>query len=121
MTLKKKIPILFLVAMLLIASFFLGSYVREQRYNRDRVQRCCTLISFAINKAENENLADMGTMSALISNVYAAYQFCDDSSAAPQLHDLWNFMLRESNKSSDVKDIVLNELNAVLNSIKPAD
>ncbi len=61
-------------------------------------------------------------MKALISNVYAAYQFCDDSKSADQLHDLWNYLIFESDSNlDDTKEIVLRELNAVLRSIKTSE
>ena len=91
----------------------------QQRNSAVRIERCCTLILFAIDKAENGDLADQGTMKALISNVYAAYQFCDDTTLANQLHDLWNFLIFESDDSLDfVKEISLIELNDILRAIK---
>ena len=77
---------------------------------------------FAIDKAENGDLTDQGTMRGLISNVYAAYQFCDNSKSANQLHDLWNYLVFESDGSTAVgAEIALRELNAVLHSIKMTD
>ena len=119
MSIKKKTFSYLIVVVLLAASFFAGSYVKEQERNHDRSQRCCTLVSFEIDKAENENLADQGTMKALISNVYAAYELCDDVTLADQLHDLWNYLIFEGENDIDTsKKIILNELNAVLRSIK---
>ena len=87
-----------------------------------RSGRCSTLIGFAIDKAENGDLADQGTMKALISNVYAAYQFCDNSVVANQLHDLWNFLIFESDGNlENTKEIALIELNDALRAIKVSD
>ena len=61
---KKKILICLIVIALLTASFFAGGYVKEQKHIENRLQRCCTLISFAIDKAENESLSDQSTESA---------------------------------------------------------
>lgn len=104
------------------ASFFVGKYVAQAENTDTRNARCCTLIGFAIDKAENGDLADEGTMDALISNVYAAYQFCDDSKSANQLHDLWNFLIRSSGENVDsLKEIALSELNGVLRAFKVND
>ena len=104
------------------ASFFVGKYVAQAENTYTRNARCCTFIGFAIDKAENGDLSDEGTMDALISNVYAAYQFCDDSKSANQLHDLWNFLIRSSGENVDsLKEIALSELNGVLRAFKVND
>lgn len=121
---KTNRKLLFSIALIviMIASFFAGSYITEKENSENRIEHCGTLIEFAIDKAENEDLADQGVMRALISNVYAAYQFCDDSKSANQLHDLWNYLIFESDGNVDtVKDITLRELNAVLRSVKTVD
>jgi hypothetical protein len=119
---NSKIVIVIAIIALIVTSFFVGSYVTEQKNSNARKECCSTLIMFAIDKAENGNLTDQGTMRGLISNVYAAYQFCDDSKSANQLHDLWNYLIFESDGSIDMaKEIALHELNAVLCSIKMAD
>ena len=64
---------------LMVISYIVGSQMKEHEMRRNRSQQCNTLISFAIDKAENHDLANQDIMEALISNVYAAYQFCDDS------------------------------------------
>ncbi len=104
---------------IIIASFFAGRYMTKKENSDKRIERCCTLIGFAIDKAENGDLTDQVVMRTLISNVYAAYQFCDDSKSAKQLHDLWNYLIFESDGNVDaVKDIALQELNAVLHFVK---
>jgi flagellar basal body-associated protein FliL len=119
---NSKIVIVIAIIALIVTSFFVGSYVTEQKNSNARKECCSTLIMFAIDKAENGNLTDQGTMRGLISNVYAAYQFCDDSKTANQLHDLWNYLIFESDDNTDAaKDIALRELNAVFRSIKMTD
>ena len=116
---NRKILLGILIIALLIASFFAGRYMTELRNSRVRAERCRTLIVFAIDKVENGDLTDQGTMRALISNVYAAYQFCDDTISADQLHDLWNYLIFEGDSNIDAtKEIILQELNGVLQSIK---
>lgn len=90
-----KIAVCVVVFLVAAASCFAGSYWKERKYERDREQRCATLLSFAIDKAEKNDLSDQDVMEALISNVYAAYQFCDDPSLSNQLHGLWNTLMTE--------------------------
>lgn len=119
---NRKIFIGMMIIILIVASFFIGCYITEQKHNDARLERCNTLILFAIDKAENGDLEEQDTMNALISNIYAAYQFCGDTEPANQLHDLWNYLIFEDNTcADDIKDIVLIELNDVLRSIKTTD
>ncbi len=118
---SKKLFMSITISILVIASFFAGSYIKEQEYSNSRIQRCSTLVSFAIDKAENGTLSDQSTMRALISNIYAAHQFCDNPGLAAQLHDLWNYLIFESDSYVDAEDIVLHELRDILQSIKAGD
>lgn len=119
---RYKIVVAIVIIALTIASFFIGSYVKEKQNENSRIERCITLIVFAIDKAEDEDLTDQGVMRALISNVYAAYQFCDNSIVANQLHDLWNYLIFESDNNIDAaKEIALHELSSALQSIKMAN
>lgn len=115
---KKKIIICFTIVILLVASFFAGSYVKELEQNEARIYRCRTMISFAIDKAEKENIDEPSVRAALASNIYAAYQYCDDVTTAEQIHDLWNYVLNEGDNSA-AKEIVVQELNAIFNSYHP--
>lgn len=118
---KKVILGVFLI-IIIAASFFAGKYAAQRKNSGARSERCSTLIAFAIDKAENEDLSDQGTMRALVSNVYAAYQFCDNSVVANQLHDLWNFLIFESDGNLEsAKEIALTELNDALRAIKESD
>lgn len=114
---KKKIISCLIVLALLTASFFTGSYVKEQKNLDARVQRCRTFVSFALDKAENEDYSDQAVMKALASNIYAAYQYCDDENTTAQLHDLWNYVLDHSDDAGS-KDVVIQELRGVINSYK---
>lgn len=119
---NNKILLSIVLIVLIIISFLTGSYIEKQKNYDTRIERCSTLIVFAIDKVENGDLTDQGTMRALISNVYAAYQFCDEDNSASQLHDLWNYLIFEGDDNIDTtKDIALRELNAVLQSINTVD
>ena len=119
MNLRKKVSLSLILIVLIIASFFVGKYVTQVENSNIRSGHCITLIGFAIDKAEHGDLADQGTMRALISNVYAAYQFCDNSVVANQLHDLWNFLIFESDGNlENAKEIALIALNDALGAIK---
>ena len=121
MKVNKKLFIGIVLAVMVIGSFFVGSYMKEQEYNNTREARCITLISFALDKVENEDISDQNVMNALISNVYAAYEFCDNPLQAEQLHALWNMLVLEGDSyinMQDIEDIVLHELKDVLRAIK---
>jgi len=100
------------------ASFFVGSHLKEQEYSNQRMQRCNTLISFAIDKAENMDLSDRDTMEALISNVYAAYEYCDKPELAKQLHDLWNTLVFEGDGYIGKEDVLVNQLRNISENMK---
>ena len=119
---KKVFISVIIIIIVMVASFFAGRNVTQVENSNTRSGRCCTLIGFAIDKAENEDLAEQGIMRALISNVYAAYQFCDNSVVANQLHDLWNYLVFVNDDGSEsVKEITLIELNDALRAIKTSD
>ena len=119
---SKKVFFIIILIAIVAASFFVGKYVAQEENTNARSERCGTLIGFAIEKAENGDLADQGTMRALISNVYAAYQFCDNSVVTSQLHDLWNFLIFESDGNlENAKEIALIELNDALRAVKASD
>ena len=122
MKISKIVFISVILIIVMAVSFLVGRNITQLENSNARSEHCCTLISFAIDKTENEDLADQGIMRALISNVYAAYQFCDNSVVANQLHDLWNFLIFESDGNIEsVKQIALKELNDSLRAIKTGD
>ena len=59
---RKKVFIGIILMIIIVASFFVGKYVTQVENTNARSGRCSTLISFAIAKAENGDLADQGTM-----------------------------------------------------------
>ena len=119
---SKKVFISVILIIVMAASFFAGRNITQVENFNTRSERCCTLIGFAIDKTENEDLTDQGVMRALISNVYAAYQFCDNTTVAIQLHDLWNFLIFESDGNlENAKEIASIELNDALRAIKVSD
>ena len=91
---KVLIPLLFVIA--IAASFWAGSYWTEQKQEEIRTQRCLRLITFAIDKVENQSLSDDGVRESLISNLYAAQEFCDSPELHAQLNDLWNSLIYRS-------------------------
>ena len=110
---KKTMLYSILIIGVVIVSFFAGTYVKEQEYSNSRVQRCKTLISFALDKVENGDISDQDTMEALISNIYATYELCDDPVLKSQLHDLWNVLIFDGDSYTVIKDILLVELRSV--------
>ena len=116
---KPVILMLCVFIVLIVVSFCAGRYMAQREYAHTRSEQCSTLIEAAIEAAERDDFADSSAKETLISNVYAAYQFCDDTKTAKQLLDLWNYLVFESdNHSETASEIALNELNDALRAIK---
>ena len=92
-----KIRNLIIIAIFIIfvcLSFFAGNYFSNKENIKNREQTCKTMIVFAINKLENlQQQYESDEMEALISNIYAAYAYCDNDELASALHDLWNALV----------------------------
>ena len=99
-------------------SVFAGSHIKEKDYLNSRTQRCTELISFAIDKIEHDDLSNQDVMEAVISNVYAAYQFCDNPNVSNLLHDLWNELIFEGESSVDSKDVLVAQLKDLVEMIR---
>ena len=114
--------ILALLAAVVLAGggFSAGRYVEDQENMQTRQQRCRMLIGFAVDKAESEDLRDPDTMEALISNVYAAYHYCDEPAAAEQLHDLWNTLIFEPEAYTGGEEVLVEVLQGVAHSVGTA-
>ncbi len=111
----KRYILICIIVGIVIASFFMGRYTKQQEYLNSRKERCEVFISFALDKVENQDISDQNMMEAIISNVYAAYELCDDSVIKNQLHDLWNYIIFEE---ENYKDILLVELESIKEAIK---
>lgn len=75
-------------------SFAVGNTVCRQNMLESRIRKCNTLISFAVDKLETlKNEYDSDIMEAVISNVYAVYEYCDEEEMKYALHDLWNTLI----------------------------
>lgn len=117
---KKAAKIIFVILFIVtvIGSFLAGHYSKESEYRNARVQKCITLITFATDKIEHHDLTGQGIREALISNIYAAYQFCDDPYLAQQLHDLWNTLIFESDSYIGKEDGLITQLNEIAEAIR---
>ena len=114
--------ILALLAAVVLAGggFYAGRYAENQENMQTRQQRCRTLIAFAVDKAESEDLRDPDIMEALISNVYAAYCCCDEPAAAQRLHDLWNTLIFEPEAYTGGGEGLVEELQGAARSVETA-
>ena len=110
---KKSIPIIVISVILIISSFFIGSHVNENKNIKKRMNTCVTLISFAIDKVEHEDISSQDTMEALISNIYAAYMYCDNLGLSTQLHDIWNTLIFRSDEYIARKDVLVERLENI--------
>ena len=115
-----KILALFAAVVLAVGGFSAGRYVADQENMQTQQQRCRMLIGFAVDKAESEDLSNPDTMEALISNVYAAYYYCDEPAAAEQLHDLWNTLIFEPEAYTGGEEVLVEALQGVAHSVGTA-
>lgn len=113
----RKILIVILVLLSLAATFWAGSYWKEQEYKDSRNQRCARLILFAIDKAENHDLTDNGVREALLSDLYAAHEFCDDPAISAQLNNLWNTLIYRSDAYLNQQDTLTGQLQDILSAV----
>ena len=100
------------------SAFFAGTYVKEKEYTENREQRCQRLMLFAIDKAESYDLSESGVREALISDIYAAHEFCDDPELSAQLNSLWNDLIYRSDAYIGREDVLLKELRTILEKIQ---
>lgn len=107
----KKTLILISFILCLVLSFFGGKYMQSQQNLKLRSQQSHTLITFAIDKIENlKNQYEQDEMEALISNIYAAYEYTDDGELAGALHDLWNALIFDGENISSREDDLIDAL-----------
>lgn len=118
MKINKKVFVGAALVVLMIAAFFVGKYVAEQENKTTRAQICHSLIVFAIDKVGQGAFEDQDTMEALVSNIYAAYQFCDDQYLAGNLHDLWNALIFEDEALVASEDVLIGQLESYLERLK---
>ncbi len=118
---KRFVVCLVLAVGVMLTSYLAGSLAKEQEYRAERAERCAVLVGFALDKLENQDITDPDMMEAVISNVYAAYQYCDDPALQGQLHDLWNALIFEEEypaREETAKD-VLQSVAEGLDGAKP--
>ena len=115
---KKRTKLLIIIAFMVAigASFFVGSHTKQQELSEDRMERCLSFITFAIDKVESEDLSDPAVEKSLISNVYAAYIFCDSPHLSGQLHDLWNRLISGDDAANE-EDMLLAELKNIAEAL----
>jgi len=113
---KRNSKIVISLALIIVAaaSFLAGMHIQEQKHTDSRQQRCHTLILFAIDKVENNDLSDADMMESLVSNVYAAYELCDHSIVSAQLHELWNTLIFEGEIYIGKEDALATQLRSLL-------
>lgn len=103
---KAAAAVIFIAAVCI--SFFAGQYLSGKKQTKARAEKCHTMMTFAADKLDEMSGGyDEDTMEALISNIYAAYEYCDDPHMASALHDLWNALIFDgeniSGKETELK------------------
>ena len=100
-----------IVVLSVCLSFFAGKYVSELEQNKEDEQRCQQMIYFAIAKTESlKKQYDTDTMEALISNVYAAYEYSESGELYWALHDLWNALIFDGENIAGKEDDLIGAL-----------
>ena len=94
-------------------SFWAGGALKVREYENVRAQRCRTILSFAVEKAESGELSEPDAAEALASNVYAASQICGDPDLSAQLHDLWNSLIFEGDSYAGREDELAARLKGI--------
>lgn len=103
---KAAVAVIFILAVGI--SFFAGQYLSGKNQAEARAQKCRTMMTFAADKLDDMSEAyDEDTMEAMISNIYAAYEYCDEPDMASALHELWNALIFDgeniSGKETELK------------------
>lgn len=107
----KKILLVGSFVIAIFLSAFIGNYISEQKNLDWRTQNTNTMIAFSIDKVETlKSGYDADTMEALISNVYAAYEFTPDSRLSEALHDLWNALIFDGENIVGREDYLIKAL-----------
>ncbi len=113
-----KKPLLVVLALAaLMGAFYVGQYTKEQEFVKAKNQQCRQYLLFAIDKAQNKDLADDMVMEALISNVYAAHEVCTDVGISAQLSDLWNTLMLRGEDVLGHEDALTQHLREILEGI----
>ena len=118
---NNKWTLVIILILAIFASYLAGSHIAEQKHKQAREQRCEAMISFAVSKLEKDVLVDQDTIEALVSNIYAAYQFCDDPDLAGQLHDLWNTLMFREDEFIGREDVLAERLTNIAEVLQMKD
>ena len=108
---KNRAIIVSLFIICIFASFFAGKSLSEKKYIKNREQQCKTQIVFAIDKIEDlKEEYNNDDMEAIISNIYAAYEYCDNGTLSSSLHDLWNALIFDGENIKGKEDDLVKAL-----------
>lgn len=106
---KMMISVAFLAAIGI--GFFAGKQFSDKQHMKYEEQSCHTMIVFAIDKVENlKNGYDADDMEALLSNVYAAKEYTNNSELSCALDDLWNALVFDGENIVGKEDALIEAL-----------
>ena len=90
----KKLIIIGVFIVSVCLSFFAGNYFSNKENMKLREQRCHTMMAFSIDRLDDiKTQYDVDMVETLISHVYAAYEYSDNSKLSSALYDLWNALV----------------------------
>ncbi len=98
----------------LAGAFYAGRYTGAQEQTAKENARCRQYILFAMDKAQNKDLSDDMVMEALISNVYAAHELCQDVEISAELNDLWNTLMLRGEEVPGHEEALVQHLQGLL-------
>ena len=109
--------ILFVAAVIL--AFYAGGALKEKEERDSRQRRCQTLLSFAVDKLDSQDLSEQGVREALLSDLYAAYEYCDKPQLAAEIHAVWNALVFDSAEDESALSSQLEILSEAINADSP--
>ena len=109
----KRLRVVLVCGMSAIILIMAGIGLEKTNERMNRIHHCNIFISFAMDKIENENLSEPDIVESLISNVYAAYQFCDKPELSEKLHSIWNTLIFHEGYAADNTEILKRQLTEI--------
>ena len=115
---KKKRTVLVIVVFIaaVALSFFVGGYMSDKAYKKNREEQFEKYISLAIDSVENKGLAITGASETIASNIWVAHELCDNPEISAELSNLWNTLVYEEDTLVGQEDILTSQLKNILQS-----
>ena len=97
-----------------VLSFFAGNYMSNREDGEERIQKCRKYILLTIDTVQDKGLALEGASETVVSNLWAAHEFCDNPEISAELSSLWNTLVYEEDTYAAQEDKLVMQLNDIL-------